>query len=178
MNENEFEKQVEQDERGYSEPEQPAEETSAEADAVNDFIEKIKDVVRKGNVTKIIIKRNDDILVNIPLNVGIVGGLIGVAAAPWLTVAAAAVAAAGFNCKAELEKTDGEVVRISLNGLGQKVKDVGAAVVDGIRDAVQGEQAEDPDIEVDIEVEETPAGEAPAEEAQDEEDPTINIPVE
>ncbi len=178
MNENEFEKQVEQDERGYSEPEQTPEEAPADTDAVNEFIEKIKDVVRKGNVTKIIIKRNDEILVNIPLNVGIVGGLIGVAAAPWLTVAAAAVAAAGFNCKAELEKTDGEVVRISLNGLGQKVKDVGAAVVDGIRDAVQGEQAEDPDIEVEIEVEDTPGGEAPAEEAHDEEDPTINIPVE
>lgn len=175
MNDNEFERQVEQDECCYSEPEQTADETApeTETDAVNEFIEKIKDVVRKGNVTKIIIKRNDDILVNIPLNVGIVGGLIGVAAAPWLTIAAAAVAAAGFNCKAELEKTDGEIVRLSLNEIGRKVKDVGAAVVDGIRDAVQGEPAEDPDIEVEIEAEETPAEEAP-----DEEEPTIHIPVE
>lgn len=173
MNENDFEKQVEQDEQAASDMEQSAytaDKGEVGADLINEFVEKIKETVRKGNVTKIIIKRNDEVLVNIPLNVGIVGGLLGVAAAPWLTIAAAAVAAAGFNCKAELEKTDGEVIHITLNQIGRKVRDVGAAVVDGIRDAAR---AEDPDIEVEIEVEETPEAETPTEE-----EPTVEIPVE
>lgn len=175
MNENEFEKQVEQEERAYSEPEQVEFEPAAEepSGAVNDIVEKIKELVKKGNVTKIVIKKGDNVLVNIPLNVGIVGGIIGVAAAPWAVVAAA-VATAGFACKVELVKDDGEVVKVSgdaisqkARDLGEKAKDVGAAVVDGIKDAVK---AEDPDVEVVIE--EEPA-EVPAEEA-----PAVEIPVE
>ena len=79
MNEqNDFEKQVEQEERAYTEPEQVEYESTAEASGVvNDIVEKVKEVVKKGNVTKIVIKKDDNILVNIPLNVGIVGGIIG-----------------------------------------------------------------------------------------------------
>lgn len=171
MNENEFEKQVEQEERAYSEPDQVEFESVTEeaSGAVNDIIEKIKELVKKGSVTKIVIKKGDNVLVNIPLNVGIVGGIIGVTAAPWAIIAAA-VATAGFACKVELVKDDGEVVRVSSDAIGQKAKDlgekardVGAAVVDGIKDAMQ---AEDPDIEVEFQ-------EEPEEEA-----PTIEIPVE
>ena len=173
MNEhNDFEKQVEQEERAYSEPEQ-AEFRQAEGEASGaaaDLIARIKELVNKGNVTKIVIKKGDNVLVNIPLNVGIVGGIIGVAAAPWAIVAAA-VATAGFACKVELVKNDGEVVRVASREFGEKarditdaVKDMGAAVVDGIKDAVKGD---DPDIEVVIE------DEAPAEEPE-----VINIPVE
>ena len=180
MNEqNDFEKQVEQEERAYSEPEQ-AEFQQAEGEtsgSVSDLIDKIKELVNKGNVTKIVIKKGDNVLVNIPLNVGIVGGIIGVAAAPWAIVAAA-VATAGFACKVELVKNDGEVVRVASKEFGEKakdvtdavkdmgaaVKDMGAAVVEGIKDAVK---ADDPDIEVEIE------HEGPAEEPE-----VINIPVE
>lgn len=176
---NDFEAQVEQEEKAQAEPEvevefeyqEPAGEETARANS--ELVEKIKELVKKGNVTKIVIKKGDNVLVNIPLNVGIVGGIIGVAAAPWAIVAAA-VATAGFACKVELVKDDGEIVKVSgdaisqkAKDLGEKAKDVGAAVVDGIKDAVK---AEDPDVEVVIE--EEPA-EAPAEEA-----PTIEIPVE
>lgn len=157
MNENEFEKQVEAEERAYAEPEQTEAETpAAECGTVNDIVEKIKELVKKGNVTKIVIKKGDNVLVNIPLNVGIVGGIIGVAAAPWAIVAAA-VATAGFSCKVELVKDDGEVAKVDFDGIGQKVKDVGGAVVDGIKDAMT---ADDPDVEVVIE--EEPAAEEPA----------------
>ena len=185
MNEqNDFERQVEREEAQYSEPGQ--EQREAPAGGVNELVEKIKELVKKGNVTKIVIKKGDNILVNIPLNVGIVGGIIGVAAAPWAVIAAA-VATAGFACKVELVKKDGEIMEVNAKAaedlgrtmegkardLGGKAMDFGAAVVDGIKDAIGGEKPVDADFESVVnEAEQAAAPEAPAE------DKTIEIPIE
>ena len=183
MNEqNDFEKQVEQEEQAqYSEPGQA--EREAPSGTVNDIIEKVKELVKKGNVTKIVIKKGDNVLVNIPLNVGIVGGIIGVAAAPWAIVAAA-VATAGFACKVELVKDNGQVVEVSgkaaedtvrdlgktveekAKDIGEAARDFGAAVMDGIKDAMGGEEAVDADFET--VVEQTEEAAAPAEEKPEE----------
>ena len=85
------------------------EENAGASKAKNDadeLIEKLKDLVKKGNVDRIVIRRNEDVLLNIPVNVGLVGSVIGLAAAPWAVIAAA-VAAFGFNCKVEIVKKDG-----------------------------------------------------------------------
>ena len=179
MNENEFEKQVEKEEYAYTEPEQTGQE--APAGTVNEIVEKVKELVRKGNVTKIVIKKNDNVLVNIPLNVGIVGGIIGVAAAPWAVIAAA-VATAGFACKVEIVKDDGDVLEVCgraveekakdlgkdfgeiARDFGERAKDVGEAVIDGIKDAVAGEKAEDADFESVVEEAEEAAGDPGSEE--------------
>ncbi len=175
MNENEFEKQVEKEEHAYTEPEQA--EAEASAGTVNDIVAKVKELVKKGNVTKIVIKKNDNILVNIPLNVGIVGGIIGVAAAPWAIIAAA-VATAGFACKVEIVKDDGDILEVSGKAVEEKAKDfgdiardfserakdVGEAVIDGIKDAVAGEKAEDADFESVVEEAEEAAGNTDPEE--------------
>ena len=171
MNENDFEKQVEQEEQAqYSQPEQTQQE--APAGVVNDIVEKVKELVKKGNVTKIVIKKGDNVLVNIPLNVGIVGGIIGVTAAPWAIVAAA-VATAGFACKVELVKDTGEIVEVGqaveekakdlgtvAKDLGEKAKDMGAAVIDGIKDAVEGNAPADADFESVVEETEAAAEDA------------------
>ena len=197
MNENDFEKQVEREEAAYTEPEQAEQE--APARAVNDIVEKVKELVKKGNVTKIVIKKNDNILVNIPLNVGIVGSIIGVAAAPWAIIAVA-VATAGFACRVEIVKEDGEILEVTgravedtakdfgekakdfgrdfgekakdlgkdiedmARDFGERAKDVGEAVIDGIKDAVAGEQAEDADFESVVEEAEEAAGDPGSEE--------------
>ena len=77
-----------------------------------DLLEKVKAMVKEGNVNKIHVKRNDKILLSVPVNVGIVGGLVGLAAAPWWGILAAAAAAYGFNVKFEIEKTDGSTIDI------------------------------------------------------------------
>ena len=184
MNENDFEKQVEREEAAYAESGRTEQE--APSGAVNDIVEKVKELVRKGNVTKIVIKKNDSILVNIPLNVGILGGIFGVAAAPWAIIAAA-VATAGFACRVEIVKEDGEILEVTgraaedtakdfgrdvsekakdfgkdiedmARDFGERAKDVGEAVIDGIKDAVAGEQAEDADFESVVEEAEKTAG--------------------
>lgn len=174
MNEqNDFEKQVEREEQAqYSEPKQV--ESEAPASVVNAMVEKVKELVKKGNVTKIVIKKGDNVLVNIPLNVGIVGGIFGIAAAPWAVVAAA-VATAGFACKVELVRDDGQVMEVSgkvvedkARDLGEAAKDFGAAVVEGIKTAVNGEEAVDADFETVVDRAEEAAAEAPAEDKPEE----------
>ena len=76
------------------------------------LLEKVKAVVKEGNVNKIHVKRSEKVLLSVPVNVGIVGGLVGLAAAPWWGILAAAAAAYGFNVKFEIEKTDGSSIEI------------------------------------------------------------------
>lgn len=35
--------------------------------------EKLKELIKKGNVTKVAIRKDDNVIVNIPVNVGIIG---------------------------------------------------------------------------------------------------------
>jgi polyhydroxyalkanoate synthesis regulator phasin len=98
-------------------------------DVADETIAKIKELVKKGNVTKISVKRDDETIVNIPVNVGIVGTIV----APW-GIIAAAIAAFGFRCQIELTKDDGSVVDISerAENLANDVKEKGSVVVDEV----------------------------------------------
>ncbi len=72
-----------------------------------DLLEKIKAMVKEGNVNKIRVKRDEKVLLSVPVNVGIVGGLVGLASAPWWGILAAAAAAYGLDVKFEILKDDG-----------------------------------------------------------------------
>ena len=69
-------------------------------------VEKLKRKVEEGNVSRIQIRKGDEIVLSVPVNVGIVGGIIGLAAAPWALIAGS-VAAFGLGCKLEVVKKDG-----------------------------------------------------------------------
>lgn len=72
------------------------------------ILSSIKEAVKKGNVSKIIVKKDDDVVLNLPLNVGIVGTVL----APWAMIAGV-IAAFGTKCVIELVKDDGSVYDIS-----------------------------------------------------------------
>ena len=82
------------------------EEGKDEKFPADEIVEKLKALVKSGNVDRIVLRRGDEVLLNIPVNVGLVGSVIGLAAAPWAVVAAA-VAGFGFSCKIEIVKKDG-----------------------------------------------------------------------
>jgi NACalpha-BTF3-like transcription factor len=94
------------------------------------ILEKIREAVRKGNVTKIVVKKDGDILLNLPVNAGIIGTVL----APW-PVLFGALAALGTHCVIELIKDDGQVVEISeiaaetFGGVLEK----GAGIVEDVR---------------------------------------------
>ena len=99
----------------------------------DEIVEQIKELVRKGNVARIMVKHGGNTILNIPLNVGVVGTVLGITAAPWALIATA-IATLGFDCRIELEKTDGEIVEILSRDVGNRAINYGAAVVDDIRD--------------------------------------------
>ena len=84
----------------------------AEKNSVDDVIENIKKAVEEGNVNKIIIKnREQKEVASFPFNAGIVGGVIGLAVAPWAVIAAA-IGALGFGFTVSVEKEDGSIVDV------------------------------------------------------------------
>lgn len=86
-------------------------EESAEKEEIDGIVEKIKDLVKKGNIAKIVVKKEEDIILNLPLNVGILGGVVGVATAPWALIIAT-IATIGLKCKIELITDDGDIINI------------------------------------------------------------------
>ena len=78
----------------------------------DELLEKVKAVVKEGNVNKIRVKKDEKVLLTVPVNVGIAGGLVTLAAAPWWGILAAGAAAYGFDVKFEIIKEDGSVVDV------------------------------------------------------------------
>lgn len=68
----------------------------------------LKNLVKKGNVAKIQVKKDEDTILNVPVNAGIVGLCI----APLASVVAI-VAAFGFKCVIEVVRTDGTIIDVS-----------------------------------------------------------------
>ena len=95
--------------------EKAAEETSEEIKtAANDIVAKIKAVVKDGNVTFIRIRKNDTVILNLPMTVGIIGTVLGLAAAPWAVILAT-ITTIGLKCTVEVEKKDGSIILIHGN---------------------------------------------------------------
>lgn len=81
------------------------------SDKTKETVEKIKAKVKEGNVDKIQISKDGEIVLSIPVNIGIIGGIVGLAAAPWAFIAAT-IATLGFGCKIEIVKKDGSTDEI------------------------------------------------------------------
>jgi hypothetical protein len=73
---------------------------------IKEAMDKLKKMVEEGNVSRIQIKKGDETVLSVPVNIGIVGGLVGLAAAPWALIAGT-VAAFGLGCRIEVVKKDG-----------------------------------------------------------------------
>ena len=75
-------------------------------DDIKEIIDKLKKKVEEGNVDRVQIKKGNEVVFSVPVNVGIVGGILGLAAAPWALIAGT-VAAFGLGCRIEVVKKDG-----------------------------------------------------------------------
>lgn len=86
-------------------------EDKKDNDKVKETVDKIKAKVKEGNVDKVQISKDGEIVLSLPVNVGIIGGIVGLAAAPWAFIAAT-IATLGFGCKIEIVKKDGSTDEI------------------------------------------------------------------
>ena len=106
-------------EEPQTEEEPQAEETAEEEPLTDDdlkkfaddMVSKIKEIVEEGNVNRIRIRKDDTIILNIPLSVGLIGTVLGLAAAPWAVILGA-ISTVGFKCTVEIEKKDGTITVI------------------------------------------------------------------
>lgn len=73
-----------------------------------ELINEIKKIIEKGNVTKLTIKRQGEIILNIPITAGAIGVII----APFLSLAGI-TAALLTECTIEILKDNGEIVYIN-----------------------------------------------------------------
>jgi gas vesicle protein len=94
-------------------------------------VDKVKTLVKKGNVSKILVKRDDEIILNLPVNIGILGTVI----APFAMLVGV-VAAFGTKCVIEVVKDDGTIIDVSemASDAADYAKEKGTVFVDEIRD--------------------------------------------
>ncbi len=96
-----------------------------------DMLESIKETIRKGNVSKITIKKDGEVLLSLPVSIGIIGTVL----FPWAAVGGI-VAAFGTKCTIELLKDNGEVINISdrASDTFETVVSKGSVIVDEMKD--------------------------------------------
>ncbi|SMC18912.1 protein of unknown function [Clostridium acidisoli DSM 12555] len=89
-----------------------------------EFTEWIKEVIRKGNVTRIKVKKDEKVLVDIPVNVGVIAGTALVVALPAL-LAVIFITAVVTKVTVEITREDGtvEVVNKIIENTVSNVKD-------------------------------------------------------
>ena len=102
---------------------------------VQSTINKLKEMVSKGNVSRIIVKRKDQQVLNIPVNVGVVGAVVGLAYAKWVMLAGV-LATIGFGCTVEVIKSDGGVVNVMDEESNQKVRNFASEAVEKVKETI------------------------------------------
>ena len=85
------------------------------------IVEKVKDLVQEGNVSRVILMRMGEVLVNIPVTAGVIGALVGLSAAPFAMLSAALVSF-GLDCEIIIEKADGTMLNLNETEFGVKLE--------------------------------------------------------
>ena len=102
-----------------------------------EFINWLKELVNKGNVNRIRVRKDDKTVFDIPVNAGVATGIVGLMYGPLLAIIGVGTIAAVFtNFTIELTKTDGSVevfnkiIRNTANNVKDKVSDFANDVMD------------------------------------------------
>ncbi|WP_373898894.1 DUF4342 domain-containing protein [Haloimpatiens sp. FM7315] len=112
-----------------------------------EFINWIKDLVKKGQATRIRIKKEEKTIVDIPLNAGVA---VGVMSLVWLPIAATLlVTAMVTKVTIEITKTDGtvEVVNKIIKTKTDEVKDIIKEAGNGFKDKFNCKMKKDSDFQ-------------------------------
>ena len=127
---------------------------------VQAIVEKVKELVQRGNVSRIVVRKGERVLLNIPVNVGIVGGVVAVASAKWVLLASI-LATVGFGCSVEVVKEDGNIVNVMSEEDTRRVRTAAQSAVSSVKDAVHFEKVVDQTTEATWTVPEEKTSEEP-----------------
>ena len=102
---------------------------------VQSIMEKVKELVAKGNVSRIVVRKAEKEILNIPVTVGVAGVTVGLIWAR-LALLAAVLATVGFGCVVEVVKADGGIVNVVDEESSQKVRDFAAETVEKVKENI------------------------------------------
>ncbi|MBR4727244.1 MAG: DUF4342 domain-containing protein [Clostridia bacterium] len=128
------------------------------------IVDAVKTLVKDGSASRVLLKRKGETLLNLSLNTGILGAVIGLTAAPFAVLTTALITF-GLDCEIEIEKQDGTGLNLNETEIGVKMEAWKETAFDKAREFFNSSQAEAP--AEDIPVEDAPAEDAPAEDAPD-----------
>lgn len=93
-------------------------------------VEKLKELIKKGNVSKILIKRDGEVVLNLPVNIGILGTVL----AP-IPIVLGTIAALGAKCDIEVVKDDGTILDVSEMAMDtfEDVREKGGEIFEDVK---------------------------------------------
>jgi hypothetical protein len=114
------------------------------SDAGNELVETVKDIIKKGNVSRIKIKKDNKILVDIPVTAGITVGALSLFSPALLAIGA--IAAIATKITIEVERPDGKVevvndiVKQTFDNVKDKVDNAAEKTMEKVNDIKEGIQ--------------------------------------
>ena len=127
---------------------------------VQSILDSIKELVKEGNVARIVVKKGKKEVLSFPLTVGVAGAAIGLLWAK-LPLLAVVLVTLGSGYVVEVVKADGKVVNVVDEESGKKVREFAAQTVEKVKENIPVS------IQVDVQQEEeTKATDADAEFAE------------
>ena len=101
---------------------------------------KMKEIVEKGNVSRILVSKNDKTIVNFPVTAGVIGAVL----VPWGAILGI-VAAMGTQCSIDFVDAEGKVIDIDGKVIGAYDKARGAVIkgMDKAQEAINKESIDE-----------------------------------
>lgn len=96
---------------------------SETSESIDQFKSWLKDLIRKGNVSRIKIKKDEEVLVDVPVNAGIAAAAIGVILPPVLAFGVIAAVATKITIEITMEDGKVEVVNKYISKAAEEVKE-------------------------------------------------------
>lgn len=111
-------------------------ESEEETQNINEFKEWLRELVQKGNISRIKIKKDDTVLVDMPVNAGIAATVIAIVIPPIL--AFLVIAAVATKITIEITKVDGsvEVVNKYISKVADEVKEKSTILAGHIKNKI------------------------------------------
>lgn len=120
----------------FAEENSSEKESSPKGETIDDLKTWLKETIEKGNVSRIKVKKDDAVLVDVPVNAGIAATVIAVIIPPIL--AFGVIAAVATKLTIEITKCDGsvEVVNKYVKNAAKGVKEKALDITDIVKDKI------------------------------------------
>ncbi|MFD3157576.1 DUF4342 domain-containing protein [Haloimpatiens sp. FM7330] len=106
----------------------------------DEFLDWIKNLIKEGQVNRIKIRKDDKVIVDIPVNAGVAAGVLSLLIW-WPLVVAGVVTAVFTKVTIEITKSDGSVevvnkiIKTTADEVKEKMKDAGTDIKEAVKDA-------------------------------------------